>query len=64
MTLQEIFGKIAEKLTLILQEKKTGKIRFDVELNLSQGGISDCFIETHTKERLKDEHGSMDTRKV
>jgi len=32
---------------------KTGKFRITLELNLSQGGVGDSFIETNTRERLK-----------
>ena len=34
-------------------ENSTGKYRITIELNLSQGGVGESFIETHTKERLK-----------
>lgn len=53
MDLQTLFQHLLDKIKPLVEQKKTGQYRFDVELNLSQGGIGDCVIETHTKERVK-----------
>lgn len=45
---------LKDKLEPLVKEQKTGKLRFDIEVNLSQGGIGDVFIENHTKERIKE----------
>jgi len=55
LTLQEIFDKISEKLTPLMKDKKTGKVVFGLEFHFSQGSIGDCFIETNTRERVREE---------
>jgi len=50
--LENVFIQAREKLWPVFKDK-TGKFRITLELNLSQGGVGDSFIETNTRERLK-----------
>ena len=53
MTLNQIMDVLYQRIIHTINGN-TGNFKFTVDLNVSQGGIGDAHIETHTKERLKD----------
>lgn len=47
MTLNELITHIHKKLDLVLKQKQPDKI--NIEVNISQGGIRECYLQHKAK---------------